>query len=105
MTLLLRVVVVRIVREERREVVVVDPSVLVPVGAVTYLRVRGEVLAIEMAKDVVEVVQAAVNEDTKEYLRARITGQTSKLETKIQNNNNKILGVQYFHRGLGGRHS
>ncbi len=74
---MLRVVVVRIVRGARREVTaVVDPDVLVPVGAVTYLRVWGDVLAIEMAKAVVETVQAGVNEDTKECLK------------------------EYFHRGL-----
>ncbi len=51
----------------------------------TYLTVRGELLVTEMAKTVVQVVQAAVNEDTKKYLRARITGQTSQSETKNPN--------------------
>ncbi len=84
--LLLQIVDVQIVRGGRREVVaIVNLSMLVLMGAVTYWTARGEVLRTEMAKAVVEVVQAAVNENTKEDMWARITGQTSQSETKIQN--------------------
>jgi hypothetical protein len=49
----------------------VDTRGIAVTAVVTYLTMRDEVLAIEMGKDVVDVVQALMNENREGYLWAR----------------------------------